>query len=294
MNNKAHTILVSVIASYGSRLTTSTANCKAFLADFLSEYTEEKNVLVELHQLQLTKALYTFKAAAIDKKTLINFIDQLETQTKIAKHDLAWGVDAWANAVDLDLKSRRMIRKQCFSNALRDLHTVNIRPIEVAPESAPEVPAMVVENANQAALPRIAVMGVVTLVSTFSIFQAVKSMLPSSTASTPTAIEEQLVVKESPASFKPPLPKLVVIKSRDAVATESVSVQTAQGETVGEERPHSINVEQLSSPYIAEEITPADSDISIDFAEAQIEKTLPEMKDDKLHADIEAFLTQDQ
>ena len=123
MNNKAHTILVSVIASYGSRLTTSTANCKAFLADFLSEYTEEKNVLVELHQLQLTKALSTFKGGAIDKKTLITFIDQLDTQTKLAKHDLAWGVDAWANAIDLDIKSRRMIRKQCF----RRTRIVNFR-----------------------------------------------------------------------------------------------------------------------------------------------------------------------
>lgn len=295
MNNKAHTILVSVIASYGSRLTTSTANCKAFLADFLSEYTEEKNVLVELHQLQLTKALSTFKGGAIDKKTLTTFIDQLDTQTKIAKHDLAWGVDAWANAIDLDIKSRRMIRKQCFSYVTRELHMVTIRSIEAEPEAVPEVPAVVIDNANQAAIPRVALMGVVTLVSTFSIFQAFKSMLPSDSSPAKTAIEQPIALKERPAIQKPPLPKIVVIKTRNEEnITQQKTTQLGQSEVVNEDLSNPIDIEKLSGKYLTNETVVDTAEISIDFAEAETEQPLPKVENDKLHADIEAFLTQDQ
>ena len=292
MNNKAHTILISVMASYGSRLTTSTANCKAFLADFLTDYADEKNVLVELYHLQLTKALYTFKGDAIDKKTLIEFIDQIKTRSDLSEQDLAWGVDAWANAVDIDVKARRMIRKQCFSHTSRDLHIVTIRPIEMKAETIPEVPAMVVENASQAALPRMALMGVVTLVSTFSIFQAVKSKLPMDSAPTPVAIVQPIKLEIAPVAIKTPtpLPRLVVIKPRNmGVAIESVPTQISHIQ----DKPEPIDIEKLSGKLQAELAAIEVPETSIEFASADTTQPLPEVEDDKLQADIEAFLTQD-
>jgi hypothetical protein len=305
MNNKAHTILVSVIASYGSRLTTSTANCKAFLADFLTDYADEKNVLVELHNLQLTKALYTFKGGAIDKKTLINFIEQLETRSQLTQHDLSWGVDAWANAVDIDIKARRSIRKQCFSGEPRDLHAVTIRPIETAVESAPEVPAMIVENASQAAIPRMALMGVVTLVSTFSIFQAVKSVLPMASEPTPIAVVKPVQIKTAPTiiakpievvaakpiEIKSPRPEVVVIKSRTAAPIAQI---TPTKISHAEDKPQPIDIEKLSGKFRAQQAAIVIPEPSIDVAAVTPAEPLPEAEDDKLHADIEAFLTQDQ
>ncbi|PWQ96318.1 hypothetical protein [Leucothrix arctica] len=305
MNNKAHTILVSVMASYGSKLTTSTASCKAFLADFLTDYADEKNVLVELHHLQLTKALYTFKGDAIDKKTLIEFIDQIEARSDLSKQELAWGVDAWANAVDIDIKARRMIRKQCFSHTNRDLHMVTIRPIEMKAETVPEVPAMVVENASQAALPRMALMGVVTLISTFSIFQAIKSKLPIDTAPAPVAIVQPIKVDVAPIAIKAPLhnldtapvaektpeplPKVVVIAPRStSVAIEPESSQISHRQ----DKPEPIDIEKLSGKLQAEQAAIEVPETSIEFAAADTTE-LPEVDDEKLQADIEAFLTQD-
>ncbi|RVU84253.1 hypothetical protein EOL70_12260 [Leucothrix sargassi] len=275
MDNKAHTILVSIMASYGTRLTASTANCKAFLADFMVDYPAEKNVLIHLHRQDLPQTLAALKNDTIDKKTALDFIDHVSARGEIEMHDLAWAVDAWANAMELDIKTRRMIRKHCFSNAVRDLHIVTIQATQAATEAAPEVPAIVLESANQAAFPRVAILGVATLVSTFSLFQALKTMLPTDepTQATPAPVVQNVVTE------KAPLPKLVVLKS-----PEKAPAPVTPAEEVAITP---IDIDKLSGRLshvqeVAEVIEPA-----VDVAEADV-KT-----DSLLHADIEAFLTQD-
>jgi len=296
MDNKAHTILVSVIASYGSRLTSSTANCKAFLADFMTAHADEKNVLIDLHQQQLTKVLYTFKHGAIDKKTLAEFINQLSERSSYTNDDLAWGVDAWANAVDLDIKTRRFIRKQCFARATRDLHIVTIRPIEAALEVVPEVPAIVIANANQATFPRMAILGIAVVVSAFSILQAMNStednavieqIVAIEKPSTPVQPEPMVVVSEKPATLvKTDLPKVVSIKPRMVVAQQEVISPSAATVITP------IDIDKLTSnlPVEAVEEVPEES---IDFASAeQHYSSTNEPANNQLHVDIEAFLTQ--
>jgi len=286
MNNKAHTILVSIIASYGSRLTSSTANCKAFLADFMTDFPKEKSVLIELHKLQLTKVLSAFKDSSIDRKTLFEFLEQLVNRTDIPQQDLAWGVDAWANALNLDVKARRIIRKQYFTEAPRDLHVVTIRAAEIITEEKPEVPSVVIENANQAAIPRVAFLGVATLVSTFSIFQAVKSMLATDVVQTPVTIEKTAVKAPTP------LPDVVVIPTKTTEVEASTTLFSSSKEINTVKTPQNlINVEQLSGKQTAiiDVIEPIDT--NIEFAAVNDKQALS-AEHDTLHSDIEAFLTQ--
>jgi hypothetical protein len=197
-----------------------------------------------------------------------------------------------------------MIRKQCFANAARELHIVTIRAAETITEHVPEVPEVVVKNANQAALPRMAIMGVATLVSTFSIFQAVKSMLPSDAAPTPVAIEQAVAPESSAEIVKTQLPKLVVIPTRKTEETFNSSVkQLSQNDETNVKNQSLVNIEKLTENHLPKAPMIEEVDANIEFAAADTMKTLPEtidvqaakeINDDSLHADIEAFLTQSQ
>lgn len=123
MNNNAHSILVSAIASHGGKLAISDAYCKVYLAGYMVEYPTEKQLLISLKQLELPKALIAYLQTEIGVADLHTFIKALEQGRSNNKCDLAWGVDAWAAALMLPERVRRNIRKQCFPLASQQLNS---------------------------------------------------------------------------------------------------------------------------------------------------------------------------
>ena len=141
-------------------------------------------------------------------------------------------------------------------------------------------------------------MGVVTLVSTFSFFQVIKSILPTTTTQSPAMIEQQATVTTKPVVKQEELPKLVVIKPRHSQEKPEAMQASRLGKShpVDQDGPISIDIEKLSNQYFVSESLTENTDISIDFAEANTEQAQPAVQaaDEKLHSDIEAFLIQKQ
>lgn len=114
MDDKAHTILSEVIASHGERLTVSTAFCKVYLAGYLADYSEEKELLVTLKSLELPAALVAYTNAEISEASLFDCIQVIRGNWGAKVDDLAWGVDAWAAASGINGAMRCTIRQHCF------------------------------------------------------------------------------------------------------------------------------------------------------------------------------------
>ena len=116
MDNKAHTILSDVIASHGAQLTTSNAFCKVYLTGYLDDYPDEKRLLIALKTLELPTALLNHKDAELSETALFDSIKKIISASSEQTSDIAWGVDAWAAAVNLCETIRLKIRSQCFPN----------------------------------------------------------------------------------------------------------------------------------------------------------------------------------
>ena len=114
MNNIAHNILVSAIASHGEKLATSDAYCKVYLSGYMVDYPDEKELLTSLKQLELPKTLLAYQRLEISDSEIYAFIKALELKLPCDKSDFAWGIDAWAAAITAPDFMRRKIRKQCF------------------------------------------------------------------------------------------------------------------------------------------------------------------------------------
>ena len=114
MNNDAHEILVSAIASHGEKLATSDAYCKVYLAGYMVDYSEEKKLLTSLRQLELPEVLLAYQRSEISNSDVYSLIKALELKHLHKQCDFAWGVDAWAAALTVPDLIRRDIRKQCF------------------------------------------------------------------------------------------------------------------------------------------------------------------------------------
>lgn len=123
MDIRAHNILSAVIAEQGMQLAASDAYCQVYLAGHMTDYPKEKQTLVALKKLELPDALLDFNSTLLSESELCTFILKLCAHPQVDKDSVAWGVDAWAAALDVSEAVRREIRKQCFSDVSQRLNT---------------------------------------------------------------------------------------------------------------------------------------------------------------------------
>ena len=123
MNNDAHKILVSAIASHGEKIATSNAYCKVYLAGYMVDYPDEKQLLTSLRQLALPDALLAYRCSEISESDVYSFISEVVLKPLESESDFAWGVDAWAAALSIPELMRRNIRQHCFSALSQQLNT---------------------------------------------------------------------------------------------------------------------------------------------------------------------------
>lgn len=116
MDDKAHTILGGVIASHGEKLTISNAFCNVYLTGYLADYPEEKRLLMALKVMDLPASLLAFDKLELSEAELIERIQQIAVGSDEKADDIAWGIDAWAEAIGVTEIMRYKIQQQCFSD----------------------------------------------------------------------------------------------------------------------------------------------------------------------------------
>lgn len=114
MDNKANTILSSVISNHGKQLLTSNAFCKVYLSGYLADYPQEKQLLIALKEQEIPKAFLDFKENRITEVDLQNFINAHSKNSTFSHTATAWGVDAWATATGLSQTVKLNLLRQCF------------------------------------------------------------------------------------------------------------------------------------------------------------------------------------
>ncbi len=128
MNHKAHIILGEVIAKYGVQLAVSNAYCEVYLAGHMVDYPNERKQLVAIKALELPKALLNLNNSLISEDDLYKFIRFNLPCTDT--DSVAWGVDAWAAALNISETTRKNIRKQCYPSVPQPLNS-GLKPIPV-------------------------------------------------------------------------------------------------------------------------------------------------------------------
>jgi len=116
MDNRANTILSSVISNHGNQLLTSNAFCKVYLTGYLADFPQERHLLTTLKEQELPQVFLDFKETRVTEIDLHHFIKNANRNSGYSTSELAWGVDAWAEAVDLPRSVRIKILKQCFDH----------------------------------------------------------------------------------------------------------------------------------------------------------------------------------
>jgi len=146
MDNRAHKILSSVIESHGDQLLTSNAFCKVYLTGHLADFAQERRLLIFLKEQELPRAFLDFKESRISEAELHRFIDDISNNATYAADSLAWGVDAWASAVNLPGSVHLNMLKQCFSG----FRSVSIPEAVISSGSPQHLPVSNVSTARGA------------------------------------------------------------------------------------------------------------------------------------------------
>lgn len=120
MDSKANIILSAAIASHGEQLLTSNAFCKVYLTGYLSDYPQERRILITLKEQELPKALLEFSQSKLTETELFTFIDSLSRKFTSNIALVAWGIDAWAAAIDIPAPLRQVVQEHCFADAPSD------------------------------------------------------------------------------------------------------------------------------------------------------------------------------
>ena len=146
MNNDAHEILVSALDNHGEKIATSDAYCKVYLAGYMVDYPDEKQLLISLRQLALPDALLAYRCAEISDSDIHAFIDEIDLKPSQSQSHFAWGVDAWAAALSMSDLMRRNIRKQCFPTLPQQLNTDSESVTDVAYEGPKQTRKVVTDH----------------------------------------------------------------------------------------------------------------------------------------------------
>ena len=123
MDDNAQGILVLAIAKHGIKLATSDSYCQVYLAGYMADYPLERRLLASLRNLDLPKALIAYLKNEIREPDLKLAIGKLKQNRLFKEADLAWGIDAWADALLVPEIVRKHIRRTCFSFISEPLNT---------------------------------------------------------------------------------------------------------------------------------------------------------------------------
>lgn len=123
MDDNAQGILVLTIAKHGIKLATSDSYCQVYLAGYMADYPLERRLLASLRNLDLPKALIAYLKNELREPDLKLTIEKLKQNRLFKEADLAWGIDAWADALLVPEIVRKHIRLTCFSSISEPLNT---------------------------------------------------------------------------------------------------------------------------------------------------------------------------
>lgn len=272
MNNDAHRILVSAIASHGEKLAISDAYCKVYLAGYMADYPDEKQLLTSLRQLELPNILLACRRLEISDSDVCQFIKTLELKHSYSPYDFAWGVDAWVAALTMPDLIRRNIREQCFPQASQQLNSDGKSVTDIADEDTEYIENIIPENKTHVnkrnvLLPSATMM----LLGLTTALLAVGSMPMANNHST-------AMVQE-----KPPQSKLVTLKHSDKQDNTLNVMQKERLPTVRRADTEFAQLTMVSEPRkSAIKNQPLRRDIPTKNQRAR-----------RLNAHIEAFLTQE-
>jgi hypothetical protein len=294
MNNKAHTILSGVIASHGTQLMTSNAFCKVYLTGYLDEYPNEKRLLIALKVLELPTALLNHKEGELSETDLFDVIQHIVATSNDSSTEIAWGIDAWAAAVNVCETTRLRIRSQCFPNESgvinsgQSVLTTQFQEVEERFAIAPAETAPVRKSrlgfgakliANAAA------------VSGLMMIQVFGSHSPSDISAVPvTSMPEPLpIIKTSPITKELPIiVSPVVIKKRLPVPVERILANSHHPTLIKIPPPSALKKKikepvhaliQIDKPKLVKVVKPKPTNL-----------TEYKQRSDQLLADTEAFL----